>query len=150
MFVITRNLYGNWLVSIGWTAVWGLFYAVQAIRIMARLEMPVHTWKMLARRYPRGTKVALVDADNVGEGTLNGCPLVFALIAREGALSVRVCNVSFLWRNTIAIPWNQVRIRRVGTNPKGDYVAVVALPQFPDCELVLPWLKKFARFHDRS
>lgn len=150
VFIVTRNLHGSWLVSIGSATVWALFYFYQGTRIVNRIAMPIDTWKRLARRFPRGFRVALVDADNIGGGSLNGYALSFALIAREGALSVRVCHVWLLRRNTIAVPWNQIEIRRVGTNSDGNYVATVSFPEFPDCELVLPWLKKFARFHDRA
>ena len=147
---ITQHLYGNWLASIGLAAAWTLFFVIQFSRILNRLEMPIHTWKMLVRRFPRGIKVASVDADMIGKGTLNGCPLVFELIAREGALNIRLSMVAFLWRNTIAVPWRQIQIRQVGTNHDGKYVAVVSFPEFPDCEMVLPWLKRFRRFHDRA
>lgn len=145
---ITQYLYGNWLASIGLAAVWTLFFVIQLSRVLNRLEMPIHIWKILARRFPRGIRVTSVDADMIGEGTLNGCPLVFELIAREGALNIRLGMVAFLWRNTIAVPWNQIRIHQVGTNHDEKYVAVVSFPEFPDCEMVLPWLKRFARFHD--
>lgn len=149
VFVITRNLYGSWLVSIGSAAVWALFYFIQGARIIFRLWMPIDIWRMLVKRFPPTVKVTQENADSVGSGTLNGCPLGFALIARKTELSVRISMVSFLRHKTIAVPWDRIEVRRVGTNPKGDYIAVVSFPEFHYCEMVLPWRKKFARFHDR-
>lgn len=150
VFAITLNLYGSWLVSIGLAVVWWIFYIVQVTPILTRLKMPINTWKALVQRFPRTVKVNQENADSVGLGTLNDLTLSFALVARNDTLSVRIFMVRFLWRDTITVPWNQIDIQRVGTNPEGDYVAVVSFPEFPDCELVLPWRKKFARFHDRA
>jgi len=150
VFSITLILYGNWFFSFGLAAAWTLFYVIQGIRILARLKMPIHTWVILARRFPRGIRVTSVDADIIGEGSLNRCPLLFELIAREGALNIRLRMVSFVWRNTIAVPWNKIQVRQVGKNHDGNYVAVVSFLEFPDCEMVLPWLKRFRRFHDRE
>ena len=150
VFVFTQDLYGNWFVSFGSTAAWILFFLVYGFRTYNRLAMPIDTWKTLARRFPRGARFKSAEVDTVGRGSLDGVHLIFELVARKGALTVKVCWVSFLWRNTLAIPWNQIEIRRVGTNQRGHYVAAVSFPQLPDCEMVLPWLKKFAKYHDRS
>ena len=150
VFVITRIVYESWLVSIGATTLWALFYLVQGTRTYYRLAMPIDAWKVLTRRFPCGKRITSVDADVSGRGALNGHPLVLEVIAREGALSVKVCVVSFLRNNTIAVPWDQIDIQRVGTNPDGDYVAVVSFPKLHNCELVLPWRKKFTKFHDRA
>lgn len=147
---VAQSLYGNWFLSIGLAAIWAILYVDQAARALTRLEMPIQQWRLLVRRFLRGIKVTATNANCEGDGALDGCPLYFMLVAKEGALSIRVCQVWFLRRNTIAVPWNQIEIRRVGTNSDGNYVATVSFPEFPDCELVLPWLRKFARFHDRA
>ena len=112
--------------------------------------MPIDTWKMLVQRFPPTVKVTQENADSFGLGTLNGYSLGFALIGKKTALSVSISMVSFLRHKTIAVPWDQIDIQRVGTNPDGDYVAVVSFPKLHNCELVLPWRKKFTKLHDRA
>ncbi len=116
---------------------------------MPRLTIPIRLWKLLASRSPHRRKANEKNADSLGMGTLNGCDLYFALIVDKTALTVGVCQTLFLWPKSITIPWDQIRIDRVGTNYDGKYVAVVSVPSIHGCEMVLPWRRKFARILDQ-
>ena len=72
----------------------------------------------------------------------------FALVVEKTALTVSICKISFLWPRTITIPWDQIEIRRIGTNSNGEYVAVVSFPSLNGCDMVLPWRRKFAKILD--
>ena len=148
VLIVAQAVYGSWLLSIGLAIVWVGFYLVQGSKLLPRLLIPISSWKLLVRHFPPTRRVTETNADCIGVGTLEGCRLDFALVVEKTALTVSICKILFLWPRTITVPWDQIEIRRIGTNSNGGYVAVVSFPSLNGCDMVLPWRRKFAKILD--
>ena len=141
--ILTHYFLGRWIVTVAVGLLWMGVWIMTVYLVYTYRNAPRQAWKNLAQRFPSKRTVTDSNMQCLGYGEFNGLKVMYALLATKQMLHVRLQHELFLRPKAVSIPWQELRIERVGLNGKEEFVAEVSVPRFWNCKMLLPWQKRF-------